>query len=255
MKVLFAATASLCAWAVCAWAQTGLVRPQLGTMLDSSGAARPVYGVPGSVTLGDAAATGVLASACSRQLCLLKIDSALLSAAGSIPAPAGPAVFALDGVEAFVYFPESQQLAHWHGGQLDSTPLNVEGKILSLRVEGRAESGKIEAVIRRGERVSIERISPDGANLGITGSLPDDTRAAMLTGAGGVVFANRDTLVLLHADGTETRFEVAGAQAMFALGDGYVEVRAGSSTYAVRVDPGQERIFLLPEVPPSGVRQ
>ena len=244
MKVFFITAATLCAWAVWAQAQPGLVRPQLGTMLDSSGAARPVYGVPGSVMLGDPAATGVLASACSRQLCLLKTDSALLSPTGSIPAPAGPAVFALDGAEAFVYFPESQQLAHWHGGQLDFTPLNVEGKILSLRAEG----GKIDAVIRRGDRVSIESLSLDGASLGVTGSLPDGTQAAMLTGTGGVLFANRDSLVLLHADGTEKRFEVAGAQAMFALGDGYVEVRAGPSTYAVRVDPGQERIFLLPEV-------
>ena len=234
------------ALSVCAWAQTGLERPPLGTMLDSNGAARPVYGVVGSVTLGGTTATGVLSIACSRQLCLMKTDSAIQSSAGAISAPPGPAVFGLDQAAAYVYFPESRQLARWHDTQLDWIPWDLPGEVLSLQ----AVSGSVHAAVRLNRQVSIVHLALDDGSLAVLDGLPDTASAVMLLGSG-VLYADPDKVVLRRPDGTEQLFEVKAANAFFALGDGYVEIRAGPSTFALRIDPGRERLFLLPEPVPE----
>lgn len=213
-------------------------------MLDASGIARPVYGIAASVTLGEAAASDVLSSACSRQLCLLKTSSSILSANGSLPAPPGSAVFALDGAAAWVYFSSSNQWARWQAGELDFLSLDVPGDILSIRA---GPDGAIDAALRRGDRVWIARISPADGSVAMLSSLPPGTGPAMLL-RNGVIFANRDALVLRRENGGEINFDLKGAMDLFALGEGYVEVRAGSSTYGVRVDPGHEQLFLLPEI-------
>jgi hypothetical protein len=206
-------------------------------MLDAGGAARPVYGLAASVTVGDSNATGVLSAACSLRLCLLKTASAILSADRVADAPPGPAIFALDGEAAFVYFPQSQQLACWHAAQLDPMNLDVSGEILSMR----AARGGLELAVRRDDGVWIVR-----ANNEVIGSIPDATGPVMLL-PDGVLFASQDSLVVRHLDGTEVRFDLPGAEAIFTLGDGYVEVRAGGSSFAVRIEPGREQLFHLPE--------
>jgi len=45
-------------------------QPGLGLMPDQNGAARPVLGLAGAVTLGDAIVNGVQALGCSKQWCL-----------------------------------------------------------------------------------------------------------------------------------------------------------------------------------------
>lgn len=220
-------------------AQSGLDRPTLGMMLDANGATRPVYGVAGSVTLGDVVATDVLSTACSQQLCLTKTDSSIISLTQSIDAPPGPAVFALDGDAAFVYFPQSNQLARWHDGQLDLLDFDVDGEILSLR----AVEGTLEFAVRRRTGVSIVR---DGNT--VVDSLPRATKLVMLLKSG-VLFSAEDGLVLRRPDGSWVRFVVKGVQALLALGEDYVQIRAGGSTYALRITPGREQLFLIPELP------
>ena len=239
-------SAILCA-GVAAYAQPSLDRPTLGTMLDANGIARPVYGISGSVTLGEVAASGVLSSACSRQLCLMKTGAAILSADGSVPAPPGPAIFALDGAAAWVYFPLSKQLARWQAGELDFLSVDIAGDIQSIRA---GSDNTIDAVIRRGDRVWIARISAADGSVTFLGSLPRAAGPMMLLGENGVTFASRDGLVLRREDGSEIRFHVKNVSGIFALGEGYVEVRAGQSMYALRVDSGHERLFLLPEIAP-----
>ena len=143
-------------WALAsAYAQTGLDRPQMGVMLDSSGAARAVDGVLGSILLGDTLATGALSIASSRRLWLVKTDSAILSSIGSVPAPPGPALFALDGATALVYFPASNQLARWHEGQLDFLDAGIPDEVLAPI---RAGSGStLDAAVRRDGRASLYR--------------------------------------------------------------------------------------------------
>ena len=88
----------------CAFAQ--IEHPQIGVMLDENGDARVVLGVAGSTTSSDSLWSGVLSLACSAQVCFAKSQGALLSSSGeSMDAPAGPAIFAIDGATAYVYFP------------------------------------------------------------------------------------------------------------------------------------------------------
>ncbi len=193
-------------------------------MLDANGAVRPVYGVAGSVTVGEPIATGILSIACSRKICL-KTDIA--------------ALLALDEEAAFVYFQESKQLARWHAGQLDSIDFVPGGDVLSLRVS----SGVLEFAVRRDGGVWIMR------GQDVIDSLPDDAGPVMLL-TNGVLFANAEALVLRRPDGTEVRFDIKGVEALFFIGEGYVQARVGLSTYALRIEPGREQIFLLPEAPP-----
>jgi hypothetical protein len=213
----------------------------MGLMLDADGAARAVYGVPGSATLGEVLATGVLSFGCSRVVCLLKTDSSVvsMSEAGTqaTDAPPGPALFSVEGDRALVYFPWSRQLARWHRGQLDYLEFSAE--VLAMR----EAKGSVELAVRSGGRVAIVR---DGEVLEF---LPDDAEPVLLLGDA-VLFATGDALVLRRPDGTETKFDVTDVDALFLLGDRFVQVNAGGLKYALRVEPGREGLFLLPEAPP-----
>jgi hypothetical protein len=232
-------------------AQSTLEPPQLGAMLDHAGAARPVYGVTASVTLGNPIATEALAIACARRLCLIKTDSAILASSGAVPAtpaPRGPALIAIDDDSAWVYFITAKKLARWRNGQLDPVPFELpgggtSGEILSILA---GPSGTLDTVFRRDRRVYLVRITLADGNAIVTGSLPDDTGPVLLTGSG-IVFANRDQITVRRPDGSAVSFPLTGAQAIFQLGERYVQARAGGVDYALRIDPGREQLFLLPE--------
>jgi hypothetical protein len=221
----FIAIASACAQ---------IERPGLGLMVDRDGAARPVYGIAGNATLGDAVATGALASACTRRLCLIKTESSVIGSSGQIAdAPPGPALIA----PPFIYFASSRQLARWHDGQLDPVDFAVDGQVLSLRV---ADDGGVELAVARGDGVWL--VHGDGT---VIDSLP---AGPLMLVKRGVIFANSDGIVLRRADGTEIPFDIAGVESFFGLGDGYIGVRTADSTWAVRIETG--RAFLLPEAAP-----
>lgn len=223
----------------CLCAQSGLDRPALGTMLDANGATRTVYGVAGSMTLGDADVVGVLSMACSRKLCLAKTDTSILAFGEAIDAPPGPALFALDGDRAWLYFPESKQLSRWHDRQLDFVDSGIDGEILSLRVM----RGTLEFAVRRDDGTWIVRGGDE-----IVDSLPDATGPVMLLKEA-LVYAGADSVTVRRSDGTEMRFDVAAADAFLALGEGYVQIRSANANYVLRVEAGREKIFLLPEPP------
>lgn len=218
-------------------AQSGLDRPTLGTMLDANGTTRMVYGIAGSVTLGDAGMPGVLSMACSRTLCLIKTDASIIAAGQAVDAPPGPALFALDVDAALVYFPQSKQLARWHDNQLDPVDFAIDGEILSIRVT----AGTLEYAVRVGER----RWIVDSGNR-IVNSIPGANGPVMLLKSA-VVFATADRVAIRRPDGVEMQFDVAGASAFLALGEGYAQVRAAGANYLLRVEAGREQIFLLPE--------
>jgi len=234
-------------------AQSGLEHPQLGMMIDRSGVARPAYGVAASVTVGGAAAQDVLSIACSRQLCLMKTDSALLASDTTIPTvlapplPMGPALIALDGASAFVYFMRTKQLVRWHDGQLDPVPWEIQNESTTVIAIRAGPSGTLDAAPRVDRRVSIVRATlADGTRI-VIGSLPDDTGPVLLT-TSGVVFAELDKVVLRRPDGAESSFPVTNVREILRLGDRYVQIRAGDFDYALRIDSGHEQLFLLPEI-------
>jgi len=225
----------------CSWAQIEI--PAMGAIADSSGALRQVKGVAGSFLLGPATVSGVLSAACSERLCLAKTDSKILSATGETDAPSGPAIFALAGSDAIVYFPEPGVFAHWHDDTLETLDWVVDGEVLSIRLHGKV----IEIALRREGQVWI--VHPDGS---VIDSIAEATGPVLLLPEG-VLFATSDEVVF-RRDGTEARFEVAGVDSITAMGPHYAAIYAGNdvgvAVYALRTEPGRESLFLLPGMNP-----
>lgn len=203
-------------------------------MRTSGGSAIPVFGVAGSATLGDAQLTGVVSSGCVG-FCLFKTASSIVSASGSVNAPAGPALFSFAADSALVYFPHSRTLARFTAGHLDPIAFNIAGEILAI--------GPAAFVVRRPGGVWI--VNSTGQPLD---SLPRDVTAALLLDSG-LLYATPSDLILRRPDRSEQSFGVAGVRELSWLGSGYVQIRtaAVNATYALRVDPGREKIFLLPD--------
>ena len=254
MKLLWASLAL----GVCAWAQVGpqLGQPQLGMMLAPDGSARAVLGVTGSVTLGAPAASGILSLGCSKLLCLMKTDSSILSlsraaatsaAATSAAAtsnvaaaPEGPAWFSFHGDSALVYFPKLRQLARWHDNQLDPVDFDVPGEILAVR---ETAAGITSAVRTRG---GVWIVGPGNMTLQ---SLPDATGPVILLD-NGVLFATPDAFILRRPGAGDLSFPVDAVASLAWLGEHYVQASTRKSNYALRIDPGAERLFVLPEPAP-----
>ena len=220
-----------------AWGQTALDQPRLGTMIDQAARARPVFGVTGSVTLGLPSASGVVSSACSSQFCIVKTRSAVLVAGAEANAPVGPALFAIDGNVAYVYFPLAGRLAYWRQGQLDPLPLGVAGEILSLRVGANG----LEFAVRRNGVVWIVDSNDQAID-----SLPS-AGGPVLIFPGGALYTDSGDVVLRRPDASELRFAAPEAEMFSPMSDNYVQIRAGRSNYALRIDAGHERMFMLPE--------
>ena len=222
MKLLLLLVSSACAWAQ-------LESPRIGVMLDENSRARPVTGVPAAAVLGaplfDAA---VISLSCSTYACLAKTESALVSSSGeTVDAPPGAALIAWDpGVDgaAYVYFVETRQLARWSDGRLDPIAFAPDGDVLSLR----ATANGYEYVVGRDD---------------------DTVNAILLLDGGGVLSATDGHVHLLRADGNETDFALADAGGFIRMSDRYVQVVTSSGMWALDLDPGHERIFLLPGVP------
>ncbi len=208
-------------------------QPQLGVMLAADHSARPVYGVTSSVTIGDPAATGVLSIGCSKLLCLMKTESSILSPTGVAAAPSGPALFSFDGNSGLIYFPATHQLMRWNTDQLTPVELELAGEILAV--------GKTTFAIRNAAGTWI--VAPDNT---ILQSLRGATGPVLLLDSG-VLFATPTELILRRPDGSELQFAVDQVESLSWLGQNYVQARTRGSSYAVRIDPGHERMFLLPE--------
>ena len=268
MKTILALLAATCAFAPVTWAQ--IEQPRLGTMLSRDGSPWAVFGVAGSVTIGAIpAATGpasspasgatsgppsgnvpatgavvlalpVVSMGCSRTMCLMKMESALVSlassVAGSLPvvdAPAGPALFWFEGPvaggnvnvaganvnagsagnSALVYFPASRQLARWQNGQLSPVDFDVTGEILSI---GEASDGTPQFavrnpagtwVVRNGDVIVQSLSGPESAGpFGSTGPLGSMGSVLLLHGGG--LFATDAGLILRRSDGSELVFKL-----------------------------------------------
>ena len=150
-------------FAIIGWAQ--IERPQLGLMLDSNGALRPVYGTAASATLGDPVLTGVLSFGCSAQMCLMKTEAAIIASDGtSAAAPTGTAIFTMHGASAYLYFPGSEQWARWHDGQLEWID-SVPDEVVPTATVMLFEDGSITATA---DHVALVR--RDGSELDFAGA-------------------------------------------------------------------------------------
>lgn len=217
----------------CAWAQSAMDRPQLGKMLDANGAVRTVYGIAASVSLGDVEAMGVVSSACSKTFCLAKTETSIVSASGSVDAPAGPALFAFDDDAAFVWFVRSRQLARWQDGVLTPLDASVEGAVVSIGVN----AGAVQFAVRRRNGVWI--VNPGGS---VAGGLPHNAGPVMLI-PGGAVYATHSEIVAGN-----TRLPLEGATGFSQMSASYLQVHTAGAEYSLRIDPGRETLFQLPGV-------
>jgi hypothetical protein len=213
----------------CAFAQ--IEHPQIGVVLDANGDARVALGVAESATLSEPLWSGVLSLACSAQVCFAKTETALLSSLGeAIDAPAGPAIFAADGASAYVYFPDTQQLARWHDGQLDQIDFTPDGKVLALRVT----PAGLDSAVRRGNQVWVGE-----QNLG-------DATAVQLLDDGRALLAAGDQVRLFRPDGTELDFAVAGVRSFIRISDVSVQLVTPNGMWALETKPDKEQLYLLP---------
>jgi hypothetical protein len=219
------------------WAQSALNRPVLGQMIDRQQSLRPVNGLGGSFHVEHSTLEGALSTACAGTLCLAKTESAMVFGSSATPAPVGPAEIAVDSTGATIYFPSVQQFGRWQNGSLTMLSLAVYGTVVSV---GSGSSGLTIAVERSGV---VWIITADGL---ILDSLPPDAGAVLLT-ASGVVYTTSGALILRKPDGSELSFPAPGVEDLFALGDGYVEARAGNVLYALRTTAGREQLFQLPQ--------
>jgi hypothetical protein len=239
----------LCLFAISAWACAQVQHPQLGKMLDANGAVRTVYGIASSVTLGDAEMDKVLSSGCSKTFCLAKTDAAIVSASGMVSAPRGPALFAFDGANAWIWFPASRQLAQWNNAQTapDSRgsissieprpPGAVSSDVFAEVLSIGATAGSVQFAVRRSTGIWI--VNQDGS---VASALPRDASAVVLI-PGGAVYAKRNGIVI-H----DLELPLEGVTAFSWMSTSYLEVRAGGLNYALRIDPGRETLFQLPGV-------
>ena len=229
-----------------AWAQTGGIHPpQMGVMVDGFGRARPVFGVSGSVTVGDPVASAMVASACSDSLCVLKTFDAVVAGGVQTLSPPGTALIAIDGQTALLYFPGLEKLVRWQAGQIQPLTLSVTGNIVALR----STAGVAQFAVQRDGATWIV----DAAGQAVD-SLPSASGPVLLP-ATGAIYTDGENVVLRRSDGSELRFPVPGAQSFSAMwfsstAANYVQIRAGRSSYALRIDRGRERMFRLPEPSP-----
>ncbi|MSV34891.1 MAG: hypothetical protein EXQ47_04745 [Bryobacterales bacterium] len=207
-------------------------QPRIGVMLDQRGNARAVIGVAGSATTSEPIWQGVSSLACSAQVCVAKVQNALLLSSGeTVEAPPGQAVVAIEGGTVYAYFAAVGQLMQWRDGQLEPVHDAPDGELLDLRV---ARDGLQYAVRRAGG------VWAGGEYLG------DATAVLLLDG--GALLATGEQVRLLRPDGTEMAFPVPGVASFVRMSDGYVQMIAPHGMWALRIEPGHEQVFLLPGV-------
>ena len=237
-------------------AQPGLASPQLGWLRDAASGLRPVTGIAGNFILGDSVTDGVVSSAFSGSFGILKNDTSLsvLDRAGQTvfraDSEAGPALFAFadDGTPAFVYLTQSQTLLKWNGSGLEPAAFqldNLGGIVQSIATPAR-------------DLATVVISSEDGlwlVDLG-TGTrtfLPGVDGPVLLRNNGALLYAGSQGLVLRLADQSEQPFEGSVAVASFELmGKDWVHVteRESARHFAIRLEPGREQLYQLPEAQP-----
>ena len=210
-------------------------------MIDASGGLREVRGIAGAFVVSDPRTNDVLSSACGADLCLSKTESHLISDRTTVDAPPGPALLAIDGSNAFLYFPSTKQFAQWVDETLVPLEATIDGEAIAV---GADAAHRLQAAVRRPDGVWI--VDERGNALRFVHSL---ARAVLLFG-GDTLFTEENRVVLRRADGAEFVFDIPNPGALFPIGEHWSGVRAGAILYAIRTEPGREQLYELPEPAP-----
>lgn len=243
-----------------AWAQTSIAPPQAGFMQDGENALRPVYGIAGNFLLGDAASFGVVSAAFSGSFGLLKTDSTLSvtdwrgKTSASQDAPQGPAMFAFaaDGSPALVYYPSVNLLLAWNGGAFRFIMFDWSAFPASaVRAIAQPDFGHAAMIIQRDDGLWDVRIILATGEIDSQTALPGVSAPVLMLQTGELVYAGATGFVVRRTDGSETRVDaqVPANLSLQQMGDGWIQVRDldGCGQLALRITPGREGLYILPE--------
>ena len=263
-----------------------LSAPHLG-LLVAHGKAVAVRGIPGAFVLQDVAhalcvprgdssrrlsndCETVLTTVCSDQACLVKTEAAILTPSSIIPAPPGRmlATFTSDG--ALLYFPESRQFGRLHAcpawsglqpatetsvsdsecGRGLKPPLQAEARSTGIVLEAWETAGEVASLREIGGRLEIA-VRRDGKTLIVTheGAVLDtiDTNGPLLLVADGYLMQSSGELVYRRAHGEQIAFPLSDIESIAAFAPGYASIATGHGSYLLRLMPGREELFQLPE--------
>ena len=229
--------------ALCAAVSAQIEKPAVGWIIDRNNDLRLASGIAASATLGDSILRNLLALACSEKLCIGKTEETVLASSGHItPAPEGPALFALDGENAYVYFSSTNELKRWHAGEFSPIEFSPDGQVLAIRANG----GGIDYAIRRGEETFVEHLSFKDQSIAITAAL-GKTGAVALHQAG-VLMETGGQLQLLRTDGFAITFEISEVTALWQITASDIEAATVNERWIISLTPHRETANLLPGV-------
>jgi len=231
-------------------AQPAIRPPQMGFAGQADGTLRPVYGVAGNFILGPSVKAKVISQAFSGSLGLLKTAATLeaFDAQGRVLASmdtvAGPALFAFsaDGVTALAYIETSDTLVEWRDGRFGAVQFRPEpGPVVAIAMPNAFEAALI--IARNGDLWELRASSLK--------ALPKVTAPVLVLASGGLLFKDTNGIVLRKPDNSEVH--IAGQlPAKFSLeqmDQGWVQLSDvdGARRFAIRVSPGHEGFYQLPE--------
>lgn len=246
--ILIAATAA---------AQTSIRPPQLGFAAISGGTLRPVYGLAGNFILGQAIAGSVLSQAFSGSFGLLKTASTLAAfdAQGhmlaSTDAASGPALFAFspDGVTALVYLASSNTFFEWTGSHFATLPFRPEPEIVvSIALPNAFEASLI---VQRSDGIWQVQFPFTRSRVNSQRALPGVTAPVLALASGDLVYADANGIVLREPDNSELHIpgQLPAQFSLTQMDSDWVQLSSLASPrrYAVRLTPGREGFYQLPE--------
>ena len=230
-----------------AFTQPAITSPQIGFVLDSTHAVRPVLGVAGNFSLGDPIRGNVVSSVFLGSFGIVKTEStlAVFDVSGQIlfeqDAPAGPALFG----SQLVYLTQAKALLRWTGVFLEPLPLVLDGEVLSI---AQPDSGHVLAAVRRDDGLWLFVLSLASGGLESQSALPAGDGPVLFLADGGFVFSDADRLRIRRPDATEVQFEAPQIQSLQQIGNGWIQATASDGRqFALDARPGREQLYQLPE--------
>jgi len=238
-------------------AQSGIRPPQLGFAGSADSTLRPVYGVAGNFILGPPVQEKVISEAFSGSLGLLKTESALEvfgnqgQVLAAMDAVAGPALFAfsLDSLTALAYIPGSNTLVEWKAGQLVAQLVNMPfrpelGTVLAIALPNALEASLI---VQREDGIWEVGSGSQKALVGVTAPL-------LVLASGRLLYHDARGIVLRNSDNSEVHIaaQLPGKFSLQQMDSNWVQLSdlATARRFAIRVIPGREGFYELPESRP-----
>jgi len=236
-------------------AQSPIGYPRAGCFRDEAGLLRSVLGVAGNFVIGDAEGSGVVSAACRGKLALVKTEDTIElrdRESGRVlawRAPEGAALFAFpgNGAAPLVFFPAaSEWLRADEGAEARALP-PIDGEPLAVS----SSDGKAALmVVRREGGLFLLKVLLDWGVVEDEAELAGAHAPVLLLGGGTALWGDAADLVARAPDQRERRIALsAPAKAIEHLGEDWVRIVLESGGHmALRLSPGAEELYRLPEV-------